>query len=371
MNKLIFLFPVLLITYGCSNNSADLDIEQNTPTVSTNSTINITSVTAASGGNVTNDGGANIIARGVCWSTTSNPTINDNITNNGMDTGSFTSLITDLTSCTTYYVRAFATNSIGTAYGNELNFSTLSNSFFTGDILYIEGGTYSMGGNYFADSQPIHNVTLNSFNISKYEITNAQYATFMNEIGANGDGIFNGTHYLMINFSVCQIQYISGQFISKIGKENHPVILVSWEGAKAYCEHYCGRLPTEAEWEFASRGGNNSAGFELSGSNNADDVAWYSLNSGYSTHTVGTKNANEIGVYDMSGNILEWCNDWYDSNYYANSPTNNPQGATTGTGKVSRGGAYNNASGGCFVSARYFYNPIFSYGSVGFRPVFD
>ena len=370
MKKLISLFAVLVITNGCNNNS-DLDIEQNIPTVSTNLIINITSDAASSGGNVTDNGGINLTAKGICWSNKSNPTINDNTTNNGIGTGSFTNVISDLTSCTTYYVRAFATNSIGTAYGNEREFKTLNNNSFIGDIIYIEGGTYSMGGNYFADSQPIHNVTLNSFSISKYEITNAQYATFMNEIDANEDGSYNGTQYLMMNYNDCQIEYVNGQFISESGKENHPVILVNWEGANAYCEHYCGRLPTEAEWEFASRGGNISGGFELSGSNNADDVAWYAFNSGNSTHSVGTKNANEIGAFDMSGNILEWCNDWYDNNYYSNSPTNNPQGPISGTNRVLRGGTYSNGSGGCFVSARYQYTPTPSYKFIGFRPVFD
>ena len=244
---------------------------------------------------------------------------------------------------------------------------------FPGEKISVAGGTFTMGspsGTGDANEHPEHSVTLSDFSISKYEITNAQYATFMNDIEANIDGSFNGVEYLDMDNLNNQISHTSGRFIADAGKENNPVIEVSWFGAKAYAEHYGGRLPTEAEWEFAAKGGNTSSGYIYSGSNTFDDVAWYFDNSGGSTHTVGLKAPNELGIFDMSGNVFEWTNDRYDANYYSNSPSNNPQGPTTGAFRVFRGGDWVNNAFFCRVAFRSGINPETNINKLGFRPVF-
>ncbi|MFK7904099.1 MAG: formylglycine-generating enzyme family protein, partial [Chitinophagales bacterium] len=127
----------------------------------------------------------------------------------------------------------------------------------------------------------------------------------------------------------------------------------------------------EAEWEFAARGGNESRGYKFSGSDDIGEVAWYDKNSEDKTHSVGSKKANELGLYDMSGNVWEWCQDWYDENYYANSPLKNPQGVEKGKYRVLRGGSWNNHSLNCRVSVRNRSYPPYGFNYVGFRLVED
>ncbi len=130
-------------------------------------------------------------------------------------------------------------------------------------------------------------------------------------------------------------------------------------------KHY--RLPTEAEWEYVARGGKQSQDYKYSGSNNIDEVAWYTGNSGGNTHPVGTKASNELGIYDMSGNVWEWCSDLYDKNYYTYSPQNNPQGSARSTGRVLRGGSWFNIADYCRVANRLGNYPFSIYNYYGFR----
>ncbi|MFC2085075.1 SUMF1/EgtB/PvdO family nonheme iron enzyme [Bacteroidota bacterium] len=211
---------------------------------------------------------------------------------------------------------------------------------FNIEMSYVQGGSFQMGdtfGNGDSDELPVHTITLNDYYIGKYEVTNVQYAGFLNSEGNQTEG---GVTWLDINDSDCRIEYSGGEYKPETGYENHPIMEVTWYGARAYCGWFGGRLPTEAEWEYAARGGILSYGYKYSGSDNINDVAWYNINSGGTTHIVGTKNPNELGIYDMSGNVWEWCNDWYDGSYYNISPTNNPQGPSSGNSRVLRGGSW-------------------------------
>ena len=180
------------------------------------------------------------------------------------------------------------------------------------NMVYVSGGTFIMGGDESSDQTPTHSVTLSSYYICKYEVTQALWRAVM---GSNP---------------------------SKFKGDNLPVEQVSWNDCQTFINRlnsYTGRnfrLPTEAEWEFAARGGNYSRRYKYSGSNYIGDVAWYADNSGNRTHPVGTKQANELGLYDMSGNVWEWCSDWYGS--YSSYSQSNPTGATSGFGRVERGG---------------------------------
>jgi formylglycine-generating enzyme required for sulfatase activity len=129
------------------------------------------------------------------------------------------------------------------------------------------------------------------------------------------------------------------------------------------------RLPTEAEWEYAARGGNKSRGYTYSGSNTLSSVGWHVGNSGSKTHAVGQKQANELGLYDMSGNVWEWCSDWYGRNYYSSSSSNNPKGPSSGSSRVLRGGSWSSSASYCRVADRNNYKPDLRYYNYGFRVV--
>ena len=216
------------------------------------------------------------------------------------------------------------------------------------DMVRVEAGTFIMGAtpeikDPYKDEKPAHQVTLtNDYYIGKYEVTQSLWKAVME----SNPPYFKGDNLpVVINWDACQ------EFLSKLNSIT----------GKAF------RLPTEAEWEYAARGGKKSRGYQYSGSNNISDVAWYTDNSGSETHAVGTKQANELGIYDMSGNVSEWCQDWY--RRYNRSSLVNPTGATSGSIRVFRGGDWNDAAKDCRLSCRCDHTPGIRVISLGLRLV--
>jgi len=360
-----------------SNEKSIKTLEKGKPKVTTAEVTDITMKSAKCGG-INDDGGLTITTRGVCWDTIGNPTLENcmGFTTDGSGTGSFSSSITGLSRNTDYYVVAYATNEKGIGYGEVCQFVTKEP---WPDFVPVAGGTFMMGSNDgYDDEQPVHRVTLSSFEISKTEVTNSQFCEFLNDINCNANGWFHDPEYgyvMYINKGTYpyQIRYVNGQYEPASGKDDFPVIEACWYGANAFAQWAGGRLPTEAEWEFAARGGNQSNGYRYSGSNNYNDVAWCGDNCDNRTHKVGTKAPNELGIYDMSGNAFEWCHDWYDSDYYSISPENNPQGHPGGyynTCRVLRGGSWRCVGGdGCRVAYRCAIDPGHAHDEEGFRIV--
>ena len=225
----------------------------------------------------------------------------------------------------------------------------------------VEGGTFQMGStdsDAYDSEKPVHQVTVSSFSIGQTEVTQALWYAVMGQKPTSGGSQWSSTYGL---------------------GDNRPAYYVSWDDCQEFItklNQITGqqfRLPTEAEWEYAARGGNKSKGYKYSGSNTIGDVAWYwdnipsqtSGNSGYGTQPVATKQANELGIYDMSGNVWEWCSDWYGS--YSSSAQTNPTGPTSGSNRVFRGGCWINYAGDCRVAFRGINTPSCRSNDVGLR----
>ena len=248
-----------------------------------------------------------------------------------------------------YYNEKSEKSEITTLETFETQTITVNGVYFT--MIAVEGGTFQMGatseqgGDAYDNEYPVHSVTLSDYYVGETEVTQELWQAVM---GSNPS-----------NF---------------IGYPQRPVEMVSWNDCQEFItqlNQLTGknfRLPTEAEWEYAARGGNNSQGYKYSGSNTIGNVAWYYGNSNFQTHNVKTKSPNELGIYDMSGNVLEWCQDWFDSNYYSNSPQTNPTGPSSGSARVYRGGSCNDYSAkGCRVSDRSSGDPGNRYYYLGLR----
>ena len=249
-------------------------------------------------------------------------------------------------------------------------------------MVHVKGSIYQIGSNTGeSDEAPIHSAMLNSFYIGKYEVTIDEYIIFMNAMNVTSYGNLAGKELIDVESEDCPVVYEDGKFVFQANKyansENCPIGEVSWHGAVEYCNWLSGntgekfRLPTEAEWQYAARGGLESEEFLYSGSNNVTEVAWYALNSGNKLHEVGKKKANELGLYDMSGNAWEWCQDWYKKDYYKKMPFNNPLGPDKGSRKVIQGGSVSNSADRCRATARYHYPPMNSSWTNGFRLVME
>ena len=213
-------------------------------------------------------------------------------------------------------------------------------------MIYVEGGIFQMGNHSGeADENPVHEVKLSSFLIGQTEVTQELWEAVM---GSNP---------------------------SNWKRPKLPVETVSWDDCQTFIRKLNKltslrfRLPREAEWEYAARGGNQSEEYAYSGSNDIRDVAWYENGIFYETHAVAMKSPNELGLYDMSGNVWEWCSDWYDYDYYFVSPVKNPSGPYSGTNRVLRGGSWGSAAELCRVTERNFLNPSGTANIIGFRLV--
>ena len=235
-----------------------------------------------------------------------------------------------------------------------------STTVYDPEMVSVTGGTFTMGCTDGDDCNswelPTHQVTLSSYKIGKYEVTQAQWEAVMGSNPSN----FKGSNLPVETVSWNDIVGTSGNCTEINGIKYYAdgfIYKLNQLTGKQY------RLPTEAEWEYACRGGISSAHYKYSGSNNIDDVAWYVDNSSSTTHIVGTKQANELGIYDMSGNVWEWCSDWLDS--YSSGSQTNPTGAVSGYTRVFRGGSWGELAQR--VSCRGYNTPSYSVSLLGFR----
>lgn len=240
------------------------------------------------------------------------------------------------------------------------------------ELIFVKGDSCKMGSETGEDDEkPVHTVYLDDFYMSRYEITNEEYCKFLNSYGS--DKVKNGEYkgQTMIYEYKWGVKKTASQWKPQTGYERHPVVNVTWYGANEYCKWRGGRLPTEAEWEYAARGGvktHDRASQLYAGSNKIDDVAWYSGNSDSKTHQVGQKKKNELGLYDMSGNVWEWCFDWYNKNYYKSSEgVKNPICNSGNNLRVLRGGSWYDLDNYCRVAVRGRYGPDVGNYDLGFR----
>jgi len=231
--------------------------------------------------------------------------------------------------------------------GNQIKFKIVVNGKkpFEPEMIFVEGGAFQMGSNSGdVDEKPLHYVSLSSFSIAKFEVTQAQYQAVM---GINSS-----------IFSDC---------------ENCPVDNVSWNDVQVFIQKLntqtgrSYRLPTEAEWDYAAKGGKKCKAYSYSGSHDINASAWHNLNSERKSHPVGLKMANELGLHDMSGNVWEWCSDFYGP--YNNFLETNPTGSANGSQHVFRGGSWHFAQEHCRISNRLGSNSDLKAIDGGFRLV--
>jgi len=227
----------------------------------------------------------------------------------------------------------------------EINLEKGSDIAFP-DVVFVKGGWFNMGSNENIDNEkPIHRVWLDDFFIGKFEVTQKEWYDLMGS---------NPSYFKGENLPVEQVSWVEAQeFINRLNSKTGMQF----------------RLPTEAEWEYAARGGNQSKRYQHSGNDILGEVGWYEHNSSNQTWPVGRKKPNELGIYDMSGNVWEWCSDLFSPDYYKSSPEMNPKGPNSGTTKVVRGGSWRVRSNSCTVSFRFDYSPLERRNAIGFRVV--
>ena len=216
------------------------------------------------------------------------------------------------------------------------------------EFVFVKGGCFDMGDNFGdgnENEKPVHQVCVNDLFLGVYEVTQAQWERVM---GNNPSNFKKGGIYPVEQVTWNDVQ----DFIGRLNRQS----------GRKY------RLPTEAEWEYAARSGGKKEKYPgTSRENELPEYGWYSSNSGNSTHPVGEKKPNGLGLHDMAGNVWEWCADWYDGNYYRNSPKNNPTGPNSGQYRVLRGGSWNSNPGLSRTAFRIRIDPATRFYSYGFR----
>lgn len=264
----------------------------------------------------------------------------------------------EIDSIVTYNYDETPPGSGGTAFDGEKKVVTVNGVSFT--MLPVAGGAFSMGAtseqyNGYSPSdneKPVHTVTVSSFYMAETEVTQALWYAVMGAKPTSDGSKWSNDYGLGDNYPAYNISYNDClEFISKLNDLTDITF----------------RMPTEAEWEYAARGGNISAGYIFSGSNTPGDVAWYLDNSGSKTHPVKTKNPNELGLYDMSGNVYEWCSDWYGA--YDNSDQTDPTGPVDGSRRVLRGGSWSDRATYGRVANRNNFIPSSRSSNYGLRLV--
>jgi len=256
-------------------------------------------------------------------------------------------------------------------------------------VLVPEGSFYmgSEGENFPEDEKPRHEVYIRAFYMDRYEVTNRSFAEFLNKVIPDGGGEEKRKEWVVIrndletppraNWFPTEIEFRDGKYIPLHGYEDYPVLTVSWYAANEYCRWAGERLPTEAEWEKAGRGGLKYRDFPWGNqiptleSGVVFGRAWNDNTMPAPVNRVGNYPPNGYGLYDMAGSVQEWCADWYMPDYYKSSPYRNPTGPVKGTLKVMRGGSWLSVPGGLRVGARYAVKPSAQYNTNGFRCVKD
>ncbi|MBN1969923.1 MAG: SUMF1/EgtB/PvdO family nonheme iron enzyme [Candidatus Delongbacteria bacterium] len=277
--------------------------------------------------------------------------------------GSFKELLDFMDSTESEPLKSTLTEKPAPATSTDRIIMKPSKSILTDNMVFVEGGEFEMGDT-FGDGEdyekPVHKVFVDSFLIGKYPVTKKEYEEIMGKVRYLIQG---EDHPVDVSW------YNAVEFCNKLSIREGLTPCYNGSGYKIKCDFNANgyRLPTEAEWEYAARGGNKSRGYKYSGSSDLDAVGWYNDNSENKTHPIGQKEPNELGIYDMSGNVSEWCWDLGDDDYYKDSPAKNPQGSTTGSRRVARGGCWFRIPAYCRVSSRIGVYPDYSRADLGFR----
>jgi len=246
----------------------------------------------------------------------------------------------------------------------------------TKDFVTVPAGCFQMG-NGFSDAyhleKPVHEVCLDSFSMAKHDVTVGDFSRFVQERGYVTEAESSGGCYVYDGTSWSMNPKASWRSPGFTQDASHPVVCVTWNDAVQYAAWLAGKdknryhLPSEAQWEYAARGGGKIERY--AGGNDVDALAWYSVNAAGTTHPVGQKKPNSLGLYDMSGNVWQWSADWYSQSYYRQGPRNNPKGPPEGTKRVFRGGSWFYDARGVRASYRDFAPPDYRSSYLGFRLV--